>query len=281
MLVVDELRQEFPLRGLLKLAGLAKSTFYYRKNALRVGERHVELKTAIREIFIRHKGRYGYRRITATIRNTGSTVNHKTVQRLMCEMKLKCLVRAKKYRSYRGAEGLVAPNLMNRQFSAARPNEKWATDVTEFNVGGAKLYLSPILDLFNGEIVSYEIAERPLFTMIQSMLTKAFAKLVSTDKPMLHSDQGWQYKMPIYRRLLAAQSITPSMSRKGNCLDNASIESFFGTLKSEYFYLNKFTSIDQLRSGLREYIQYYNAERIKLKLRGLSPIQYRMMKLQD
>jgi transposase InsO family protein len=149
------------------------------------------------------------------------------------------------------------------------------TDVTEFNVGGQKLYLSPVLDLYNGEIVAYEMARRPLFDMVNTMLKKAFAKLGPRDKPILHSDQGWQYQMPVYSRLLKQKKVRQSMSRKGNCLDNATMESFFGTLKSEFFYVNRFRNIDELQSGIKAYIHYYNHDRIKLRLRGLSPVQYR------
>lgn len=206
-------------------------------------------------------------------------MNHKTVQRLMNGLALKSLVRPKKYRSYRGEHALV-PNLLDRQFDAARPNEKWVTDVTEFNVRGEKLYLSPILDLYNGEIVVYEMQERPVFHLVGNMLKKALSKLKGRNEaPLLHSDQGWQYQMAAYRKQLVDHGLTQSMSRKGNCLDNAAMESFFGTLKSEFFYLNKFASIEELRAGLRRYIHYYNHERIKLKLKGLSPVQYRSQAL--
>lgn len=205
-----------------------------------------------------------------------NVINHKTVQRLMEELQLKSLVRVKKYRSYRGKVGHVAPNLVDRDFDAARPNEKWVTDVTEFKVDGQKLYLSPVLDLFNGEIVAYTTARRPLFKMVDTMLNRAFSRLGPHDHPVLHSDQGWQYQMDKYRRRLDDRAIMQSMSRKGNCLDNAVMESFFGTLKSEYFYLNRFSSLEELEVGLRGYIRYYNQDRIRLKLNGLSPIEYRL-----
>lgn len=270
-----ELRQQYPLAGLLRVAGLARSTFYYQQAVLQAHDKYTELKARIRELFARHKGRYGYRRITAVIRQTGTIVNHKTVQRLMREMGLKSLVRPKKYRSYKGAVGRVAPNVLQRQFQARRPNRKWVTDVTEFNVAGEKLYLSPVLDLYNGEIIAYETARRPTFEMVSNMLKKAFRRLSPKDRPLLHSDQGWQYQTPAYQRMLKQRRIRPSMSRKGNCLDNATMESFFGTLKSEFFYLNKFASVEELQQGLRQYIHYYNHDRIKLKLKGLSPVKYR------
>ncbi len=270
-----ELRPQFPLAALLRTAGLARSTFYYQQAALQVVDKYATVKHQIKAIYEQHKGRYGYRRITEALRRQGRVVNHKTVQRLMGDLQLKSLVRVKKYRSYRGQVGQVAPNLIDRDFGATRPNEKWVTDVTEFKVDGQKLYLSSVMDLFNGEIVAYTTARRPLFKMIGTMLNRAFSRLGPDERPVLHSDQGWQYQMDKYRQRLNDRAITQSMSRKGNCLDNAAMESFFGTLKSEYFYLNKFTSLDDLEIGLRGYIRYYNQDRIRLKLNGLSPIEYR------
>jgi len=276
---VNALREHHPLPILLKIADLARSTFYYQMTASRAGDRDGELKARIRHIYAQHKGRYGYRRITATLRLAGALVNHKAVQRLMSALQLKSLVRPKKYRSYRGQVGRVAPHLLQRQFEASKPNEKWVTDVTEFNVGGKKLYLSPILDLYNGEIIAWQTSERPDFALIREMLDKALRKLRPGETPMLHSDQGWAYQMAAYRRKLAARGLRQSMSRKGNCLDNAAMESFFGTLKSECFRLEDFDDIDQLRRGIAQYIRYYNHDRIKLKLKGLSPVQYRTQPL--
>jgi putative transposase len=276
---VNSLRVHHPLAALLKVSGLARSTFYYQMAAAKAGDRHGELKAKIAHLFARHKGRYGYRRITLALRRAGICVNHKTVQRLMSVLRLKSLVRPRKYRSYRGEVGRVAPNLLQRQFEASKPNEKWVTDVTEFNVGGQKLYLSPVLDLYNGEIIAWQTSERPDFAMIQAMLDQAFRRLAPGEAPMLHSDQGWAYQMQPYRKRLAERGMAQSMSRKGNCLDNAAMESFFGTLKSECFRLARFTDLQQLRRAIADYIRYYNHERIKLKLKGLSPVQYRTQPL--
>jgi transposase InsO family protein len=260
---------------LLKAAALSRSTFYYQAKVLEAGDKYAGLKSKIKAVYERHKGRYGYRRITAELRNAGQVVNHKTIQRLMDNLGLKSLVRPKKYRSYRG-ERASSPNELNRQFDATRPNEKWVTDVTEFNVRGAKLYLSPVMDLYNGEIVTFEMQERPLYYLVGNMLKKALVKLKGRGVgPMLHSDQGWRYQMPAYRKQLCDHGLTQSMSRKVNCLDNAAMESFFETYKSEFFYLNRFADIEDLKAGLRRYIHYYNHQRIKLKLNGLSPVQYR------
>ncbi|TDE07858.1 IS3 family transposase, partial [Flavobacterium sandaracinum] len=154
-------------------------------------------------------------------------------------------------------------------------NQKWATDITEFNVSGKKLYLSPIIDLFNQEIISYELTERPVFNQVTMMLNKAFKTIPDNTNITLHSDQGWQYQMRQYQQLLKEKGIKQSMSRKGNCLDNAIIENFFGILKSELFYLKKYNSINQLKKEIQEYIVYYNNDRIKSNLNKMSPIQYR------
>lgn len=197
----------------------------------------------------------------------------------MVDMGLKSLVRPKKYRSYKGQTGRVAPDLLQRQFTADQMNQKWTTDVTEFNVGGQKLYLSPVMDLHNGEIIAFETARRPAFQLVQNMLAKALDRIGEGETPILHSDQGWQYQMPAWGRMLENRNIAQSMSRKGNCLDNAAMESFFATLKSEFFYLNRFESVESLKNGVETYIRYYNNDRIKLKLKGLSPVQYRTQPL--
>lgn len=268
-----------PLDGLLELAKLARSTFYYRQRAASRPDRHAALKETIKAIFDSHKGRYGYRRVAAELRRLGQRVNHKTVQSLMAGMGLKSLVRPKKYRSYRGEAGRTAPDLLQRQFSADRANRKWVTDVTEFRLAGDKLYLSPVMDLYNGEIVAFETARRPLFKLVDDMLTKAFDRLDGDERPILHSDQGWQYQMSAFQRRLETRGLAQSMSRKGNCLDNAPMESFFAILKSELFYLANFDTVQSLNDAIAGYIDYYNNQRIKLKLNGLSPVQYRTQPL--
>lgn len=217
--------------------------------------------------------------MTAELRRLGHLVNHKTVQNLMTAMGLKSLVRPKKYRSYKGHLGRVAPDLLQRGFSADSANRKWVTDVTEFSLAGDKLYLSPVMDLYNGEIVAFETSRRPLFKLVDDMLTKALYRLGKDERPILHSDQGWQYQMAGFQRRLEARGLSQSMSRKGNCLDNAPMESFFAILKSELFYLEKFDTVQNLNSAITDYIDYYNHRRLKLKLKGLSPVQYRTQPL--
>lgn len=276
--VVQELRQKYPLKALLQLAGLPRSTFYYYLHQSQNPAKYQMVKEQIVIIFNENEKRYGYRRITKELHNNDICVNHKTVRKLMKQLGLVCQVRAKrKYSSYKGEVGEVAPNLLERHFKTNQPNRKWVTDVTEFKVNDQKLYLSPILDLFNGEVVSYNLSRHPNFKQITDMLEGAFQKLPDkVDNLILHSDQGWQYQMKSYQNLLKAKGITQSMSRKATCLDNAVAENFFGLLKTELFYLEKFDSIDQLEKAIVDYIDYYNNRRIKLKLNGLSPVQYRI-----
>lgn len=274
--IVNELRQEWPLSRLLIVAGLPRSTFYYHVKRLAVPDRYQSARALVLKIYHQHKGRYGYRRIRLACRNEGVLLSGKTVRKLMKELGITSLIRVKKYRSYKGEQGRICDNLLKRQFDAERPNEKWVTDVTEFKVNGKKLYLSPIMDLYNGEIIAYNPAIRPLSSMVQTMLTDALKQLPKDEHPILHNDQGWQYQMSRWQRWLKDSGIVQSMSRRGNCLDNAVIESFFGTLKSECYYLNEYKNVDDLKRGIIGYIDYYNQLRIKEKLGGLSPVQYRL-----
>ena len=210
------------------------------------------------------------------LKNRGYKINHKTVQKLMHMLNLKCLVRLKKYRSYKGEVGKIAPNLIQRDFHASAPNQKWTTDITEFHLFGKKLYLSPILDMYNGEIISYSICDRPVFKLVMDMLDKAFEKIPNGTNLIFHSDQGWQYQHKRYQHRLKKKGIQQSMSRKGNCLDNSIMENFFGLLKSELLYLKEFSSLEEFQIELEKYIDYYNNKRIKSKLKGLSPVQYRI-----
>jgi transposase InsO family protein len=266
---------------LLLIAKMAKSVYYYWRAASSNHEPdpYLDAKTQISAIYHRHKGRYGYRRVYLELRNQQQYLNHKTVQKLMGQLGLKALVHPKRYQSYKGPVGKTAPNLLERNFVATRPNQKWVTDVTEFNIKGEKVYLSPILDLYNQEIISYEIADRPMISSVTQMLQSAFKCLKRQEKPLLHSDQRWQYQMGLYQQTLHKQGITQSMSRKGNCLDNAAMESWFGMMKTEFFYQQKFDDVQSFKAELKEYIHYYNHDRIKQKLKRLSPVNYRTQSL--
>lgn len=227
------------------------------------------------EIFNKNKGRYGYRRVTDKLKNTGYTINHKTVQKLMSEPGLKGKQSKNgKYHSYKGTVGKIADNILKRNFDAEKPFEKLATDVTEFKVCDDKVYLSPVLDLLNREIISCSISLTPNLQQVRDMLSGLFDKLPDDARPIFHSDQGWQYQHAEYQRFLAEQNIVQSMSRKGNCMDNGAMENFFGRLKVEMYYGEKFQTVDEFISCLKKYIDYYNNERIVSKLK-MSPVQYR------
>jgi len=277
--VIQELRREHDLTMLLEIAQLPRATFYYHRKRIGQEDKYAQAKEEITIIFHENKGRYGYRRITKELHNRKFPLNHKTVQRLMKDLGLVCHVRMKKYRSYKGEVGKIAPNLLNRDFHAEKPNQKWVTDVTEFSLFGEKLYLSPILDLCSSDLVSYTISDRPVLGMVTTMLDKAFEKLPDGTQLILHSDQGWQYQHKQYQRMLQKKGIRQSMSRKGNCLDNAVIENFFGLLKSELLYLQEFRSMEHFKQELVEYLDYYNNRRIKAKLKGLPPALHRQLAL--
>ncbi len=262
------------MKALVKLAGIPRSTYYDLVKRMNRPDSDDDIKAEIKAIYEEHEGRYGYRRIRDELANRGQKVNHKKVQRIMKELGLKCVVRMKKYKSYKGNVGKIAPNILDRHFTAEAPNEKWVTDITEFKLFGEKLYLSPVLDLFNGEIITYTIGSRPTYSLVSDMLDKALERLSEHHQLLMHSDQGWHYQMKKYRRALESRGIVQSMSRKGNCYDNAVMENFFGIMKSEFLYMREFESIENFKIELEKYINYYNTKRIKAKLKT-SPVQYR------
>jgi transposase InsO family protein len=250
---------------------------------------------AISIIYANNHKRYGYRRITLQLKNEGWTVNHKTVKRLMSKLNLYGITPRAKYKSYKGDfNGTVDNKLLYkrvdtkkhrteyiRDFSTSGVNEKWTTDVSEFHIAAGKLYLSPILDMHNREIVSYNISRSPGFMQTIDMLDKAFNRFPDLSNLIFHSDQGWQYQMFQYHKALEERGITQSMSRKGNCLDNSPMENFFGKMKNEMFYGHEyeFKTLGQLQEAMEEYIEYYNNERIQVKLKGLTPCQARNQSL--
>lgn len=273
---MHELRQSFPVVALLKVMGLSRSTFYAWDVARKLPDKYSRTLELIKQIYNEHKGRYGYRRIACELREHGILLHANTVRRLMGLLGLKSVQRVKRYRSFRGTVGVVAPNLLQRNFSASGPNQKWATDVTEFKIGDEKVYLSTVKDLCTREIVAYTMGLRPTMDLINSMLKKALATLKPGQIPTMHSDQGWHYQMPEYRKLLSDHNVVQSMSRKGNCLDNASMESFFGVLKTECFHKQTFADAKALMTTIANYIKYYNTRRISTVLGGLTPLQCRL-----
>ena len=215
------------------------------------------------------------------LKNKGLNINHKKVLRIMREESWLCSkfkTRSRKYSSYKGQIGKVAGNVVNRQFKASKPNELWLTDVTEFRIKGQekKLYLSPILDLYNSEIISYTLSNHPTINLTNAMLDKALRKTENTSGLIIHSDQGFHYQHGTWTKKLEKMNIRQSMSRKGNCLDNSPMENFFGILKQEMFYGEDFKNYNHLISEIEKYIKWYNEDRIKTKLNGMSPVMYRL-----
>ena len=231
----------------MKLSGLARSTYYYYLKQQGT-DKYCVVKQKIEKIFTENKQRYGYRRILLVLRQQGIKLNHKTVHKLMRSMGLHGKRRKSKYKSYKGEV---------------------------FAVCDDKVYLSPIIDLHNKEVISYSISASPNFAQTREMLQGLFDKLPQDARPILHSDQGWQYQMKEFQRQLKEHNIIQSMSRKGNCLDNSVMENFFGRLKVEMYYGEKFQTVDEFVHCLKEYIHYWNNERISLTLNGMSPVQYR------
>lgn len=260
---------------LLAVAGLARSTYFYHQARLQRPDPNAELNAAIRTAFAQAEGRYGHRRIHREMHKTGRRVAKKTVLTQMRTLGLVCQVRRRKrFTTYRGATGTTAPNRLNRVFTATAPNQTWVTDVTEFRIGADRLYLSPVMDLFDRQIIAYTLGGSATLALTNGALRQALATLPPGCTPLVHSDQGFQYQHRSWQALLAEMGATPSMSRKGTCLDNAVIESFFGHLKSELF-LDRFTRIETLTPAIHDYLHWYNHDRTSATLKGLSPIDYR------
>lgn len=266
----------------LKIAKLPRSSFYEWKEKLRqINTEELEVVSEIKEIISESRGAYGYRRVTVALRKRDIVVNHKKVLRLMRENNLLCKKfhrRSRGYSSFKGEVGKIADNVLDRNFKVNSPNEVWVSDVTEFKIynSDVKLYLSPIMDLFNSEIISFSLSTSPNVDFTNNSLRKALEKLPSNHKLMIHTDQGFHYQHISWVKSLEENGIIQSMSRRGNCLDNSPMENFFGLLKQEIYYGIKYTSVDELCREIERYIDWYNYDRIKTKLNGLSPIEFRL-----
>ena len=256
---------------------MPRSTYYYHE-ANPPSDRQPTERPTIAEICEKSKFRYGYRRVADTLRKaTGIRIADKTALKVMREEGLLCRTRrGRKRRSCMGRVGRSSPNLPARDFEAEDPTTKPATDVAEFKVGGTKLYLSPVVDLYNDEVVSYSISRSPNMKMVLEMLSGLEGRMSEGDAPLLHSDMGWQYQMPAYRFALERMGVTQSMSRKGNCLDNAKAENFFSMVKTELYYDWEGDDPDRFVKELEIYIDWYNNSRIKRRLNGSSPVEYRL-----
>ncbi|MBP2339458.1 putative transposase [Saccharothrix coeruleofusca] len=278
--VVATLKAEYPLAVLLEVAGLARSTFFYHQARLTRPDPHADLKTAITEVFEQARGRYGHRRVHTVLTRQGRRVAKKTVLKLMNVLGLVCKVRRRRrYRSWLGQTGTVAENVLNRRFGAEAPDTKWVTDVTEFRIGDRKVYLSPVIDLFDRSVVAYSHGPSPTLELTNSSLRGAIATLPAGRTPLVHSDQGFQYQHSSWRILLDDAGLTQSMSRRANCLDNSIAENFFGHVKEELFHHTRFDTVEEFTTALDDYLAWYNTTRISTTLEGLSPVEYRAQAL--
>lgn len=265
------------LTQVLKEFSIPISTFYYELKKEDFDKKNEEIISQMKLIFEENKARYGKRRIKAELNNRDYKIGLKKVRRLMKKFNLKAICSRRKYKSYKGTVGKIADNILNRNFVATQPNQKWTTDVTEFSGPFGKAYLSPILDMFNGEVIAWDLSTSANNQQIRKMLQRAFSKHKNLEGLIFHSDQGWQYQHKQFSEKLKQKGITQSMSRKGNCLDNSIIESFFGTLKRECFYgrEKEFLTFKQFHKAIANYIYYYNYKRIKDKIKWMSPIKFR------
>ena len=285
----------------MKVAGLAKSTYEYYKskkhlNAIQRKEnKDKEILDIIKPTFDKHKSRYGYRRIILSLRDKLNGINHKRIKRIMRENGLYGKQVKNKYHSYKGDNGESKENLLLhkeidevnhktifiREFDTTGPNQKWTTDVSEFKISEGKVYLSPIMDMYDRSIISFDISISPNFEQIKRMIDGALSQYNNLNGLIFHSDQGWQYQMEPYKTWLKDRGIIQSFSRKGNCMDNSLMENFFGIMKNEMFYGEEstFKSLDELKAAMKEYIRYYNEERINTKRKGLTPLEYRYQSL--
>ncbi len=278
-LLVDALKERYALPEILAQLGLARSSYFYHRARVKVADKYLAVRQTLTDIFELNHRCYGYRRLQASLTRQCVTISEKVVQRLMKQESL-VVARPKRrrYGSYLGEISPAPENLINRDFHAAAPNEKWLTDITEFQIPAGKVYLSPIIDCFDGLVISWTIGTHPDAELVNTMLDAAIETVAGgNDRPVVHSDRGAHYRWPGWLSRIGDAKLTRSMSRKGCSPDNAACEGFFGRLKTELFYPRDWrtTTIEQFIQILDSYIRWYNEKRIKISLGSLSPIEYR------
>lgn len=276
--LVDALRRKYPLSNLFLQVKIARSTYYYEHRILTMPDKYADLRKHIYDLFYDLKSRYGYRRIHAVLKNEAIIVSEKVVRRLMYEMGLIVPHKTmRKYNSYKGEITPAVPNLIERNFHADAPNKKWLTDITEFSIPAGKVYLSPIVDCFDGALPSWTISTSPNAELVNTMLDNGIASLEEGDAPIIHSDRGCHYRWPGWIARTDEAGLSRSMSRKGCSPDNSACEGLFGRIKNELFYFRdwKNVTIDEFIMVLNDYLIWYNEKRIKETLGWRSPLQYR------
>lgn len=276
--VIDALRDKYLLKELLKILDMAKSSYCYQETALKSSDKYTEIKQTIKAVFSESSGRYGYRRIHAVIKNEGIIISEKVVRHIMKDENMIVLnIKRKKYNSYKGEISPAVDNIIQRDFHAEKPNVKWLTDITEFHIPAGKIYLSPIIDCFDGMPVSWTIGTSPDANLVNTMLDTAISVLKKGEHPIVHSDRGCHYRWPGWIERMDNSNLIRSMSKKGCSPDNSACEGFFGRLKTEMFYGHSWTdvSIEKFMQQVDSYIRWYAEKRIKLSLGAMSPLDYR------
>ncbi|MED4003760.1 IS3 family transposase [Priestia aryabhattai] len=271
-------KEELSILALCEIAGVSRAA-YYKWLKFKPTSQELLNETIMEEMKALHKkvdGIFGYRQMTLQMnRKFDETLNHKRIYRLMKVAGLRSVIRIKKKRYKRSIPHHVSENVLNREFTSNKPNEKWVTDVTELKYGSSKkAYLSAIRDLYDGSIISYILGHSNNTKLVFETLDKA-TNLLNGEHPLLHSDRGFQYTSHGFKRKIAKAKMTQSMSRVGRCIDNGPMESFWGTLKSEKYYLHKYGTFEDLSKAINEYMYFYNHDRYQKRLNGLSPLEFR------
>lgn len=273
---ISALKAEYPVHLLLAAANLPHTTYYDEVARQRRPDPEAELRHLITDLYHQFRGIYGYRRIHGELGKKGIVVSEKKVMKIMRAQNLTAVIRRRRYSSHKGEVGVVAQNVLNRQVTTTAPNQAWVTDITQFRVQDKKVYLSAVMDLYDRQIIGYTVGRRPTVVFANASLKQALATVgYRHDGLLIHSDQGFHYQHRSWQHLVQTAGATQSMSRKGNCYDNAVIESFFGSLKEEMFNHRSYPHVEALTEALHWYIHWYNTERISTRLGKQSPVQYR------
>ena len=276
--IIDALKNKYSLPNLCRKLCISRSSYYYQEKAIHAEDKYHDIRTKICELFRNNYDAFGYRKIYALLKREGTTLSEKVVRRIMREEGLVVKVhRRRKYNSYKGEISPAVENLINRDFHADKPNQKWLTDITEFSIEAGKVYLSPIIDCLDGMPVSWTVGTSPNAKLANTMLEQAIKTLKPGEHPIVHSDRGCHYRWPDWIKIMEDAKLTRSMSKKGCSPDNSACEGFFGHLKMEMFYGRNWSNstLDDLIQAINKYMNWYRTSRIKSTLGGLSPLEYR------
>ena len=276
--IIDALKNKYSLPKLCRKLCISRSSYYYQEKAIHAEDKYRDIRIKICELFRSNYGAFGYRKIYVLLKREGITLSEKVVRRIMREEGLIVKVhRRRKYNSYKGEISPAVENLINRDFHADKPNQKWLTDITEFSIEAGKVYLSPIIDCLDGMPVSWTVGTSPNAKLANTMLKQAIKTLKPGEHPIVHSDRGCHYRWPDWIKIMEEAKLTRSMSKKGCSPDNSACEGFFGHLKIEMFYGRNWSNstLDDLIQAINKYMIWYRTSRIKSTLGGFSPLEYR------